>query len=138
MKQKVVVPGGDTTDTNGNVKPKLQDKIVSEVLCLDQTIWRDTVVTEGNVLGYVIFAGTETRVALNLTKAPYRCGYLDKVTDEWTLYCFAFMLILAGILAIFNSFPGLAFGNLSGTGTGSTWNDNDAQVLKLCLRETSI
>ncbi|CAD7940118.1 unnamed protein product, partial [Amoebophrya sp. A120] len=79
--------------------------VQQEGLSLENTLWRDTVVTEGDVIAFVIYVGRETRVSLNLTKGKHRTGYVDDVADQWTFYCGVLMCLLAIVLATLSLHP---------------------------------
>lgn len=49
----------------------------SEPLSLENTLWSNTVLTSGSIIGLVIAIGKETKTALNSSSPRTKLGYLD-------------------------------------------------------------
>ena len=81
---------------------------------MDQTLWCDTVITEGINVGFVIYTGQETRVALNAKKGESHKGVLDKTADSWVMMCFCGILVTCVMLAVFARHPGILEGLAQG------------------------
>lgn len=62
-------------------------------------------ITEGINVGFVIFTGAETRVALNHKPGETHKGKLDRQADRWIINCFLFIMILAVFLGTMAHFP---------------------------------
>ena len=50
---------------------------VSEKLTLENTMWTTTVLTNGTVIGLVIYVGRETRISMGGSSARTKFGILD-------------------------------------------------------------
>jgi len=69
---------------------------------LENTLWANCIVTQGNVIGMVIYAGTETRASLNTNKPDTKFGLLDEEIDWNTKLCSLVLLCCCMILTGFN------------------------------------
>ena len=48
-----------------------------EPLSLENTLWCNTLLTSGSILGVVISIGRETKIAMNSSMPRTKLGYLD-------------------------------------------------------------
>jgi phospholipid-translocating ATPase len=60
------------------IKPtNLCNLLISESLSLENTLWSNTVLTSGSIIGLVIAIGKETKTAMNSSSPRTKLGYLD-------------------------------------------------------------
>jgi len=69
-------------------------------LTLENTVWANTFIAAGSVMGVVIFTGRETRSAMNSREPRYKMGRLDKELNFLSKVLFSFMCFLALIIVI--------------------------------------
>ena len=55
----------------------MQYERIVESLSIDNTIWADTVIASGTVIGLVCYTGRETRAAMNASVPKSKIGLLD-------------------------------------------------------------
>ena len=75
-------------------------KIVSEGLGLDHTLWASTVLTKGTIYGLVLYTGKETRSVMNSNKAVPKFGICDQELNYLSKLMFGVMAIIALVLVI--------------------------------------
>ncbi|KAK9451916.1 uncharacterized protein V1518DRAFT_409895 [Limtongia smithiae] len=70
-------------------------------LSIDNTLWANTVVASGHVVGCVVYTGTETRQAMNTSKARAKVGLLElEINSLSKILClcvFLLSLLLVGL-----------------------------------------
>lgn len=79
-------------------------KVLKEPLNLDNTMWANTILTSGKIIGIVIYTGKETRIAMNSRKPRTKIGIFDNEINNLTKLAFIFMLIASFIILILNGF----------------------------------
>lgn len=89
---------GTFTRSDGN--------IVEDSLCIENTIWANTVVASGTALGVVIYTGRETRSVMNTSKPQMKVGLLDMEVNGMTKVLFFMVLALAVIMMSLKGFGG--------------------------------
>ncbi|CAF4669971.1 unnamed protein product, partial [Rotaria socialis] len=80
----------------------------SEVpLSVENMLWSGTVIATGEVIGCVIYTGTDTRMALNTSKPRHKFGLVDKEINTFAKLLFLGSAALALVLVILKGFDGL-------------------------------
>ncbi len=126
---KIESPRKEIYEFAGNFNPHkkgdLEDHVESESLGLENTLWANTVIASGAVLGIVIYTGAETRSAMNTNAPPSKIGKTDMelnnlskvlflitigtasiliilkgITGFWYIYFFRFVLLMSSIIPI--------------------------------------
>jgi len=82
------------------------DVKLNEPLFLDHTLWANTSITSGKILGVVIYTGKDTRIVMNSREPRSKMGKLDIELNMITKLLFVFMLLLAGVIVAFHGFSG--------------------------------
>lgn len=80
-----------------------------ESLNLENTLWTNTVVATGTVIGLVIYTGKETRASLNTSNPSSKIGLLDLELNFFSKLLFILMLIISFLMISLNLFRGLWF-----------------------------
>lgn len=73
---------------------------------LDHTLWANTSITSGKILGIVIYTGKDTRIVMNSRQPRSKIGKLDMELNVITKLLFVFMMILALVIVSLNGFDG--------------------------------
>jgi len=76
-------------------------------LNLENALWSNTVVASGNVVGLVIYTGTETKSSLNASSPVSKVGKLDLELNTFSKLLFVLMVILSFAMIALNLFRGL-------------------------------
>jgi phospholipid-translocating ATPase len=71
-----------------------------EPLDLENTMWANTVLCSGKILGLIIFTGKETRMAMNSKDAREKRGSLDLELNVLSKVLFIFMTILSILIVL--------------------------------------
>ena len=87
-------PKLDIYDFKGVIKSEAH----REALTLENTVWANTFIAAGTVMGVVVFTGKETRSAMNSREARYKMGRLDKELNFLSKVLFLFMCVLAFVI----------------------------------------
>lgn len=66
----------------------------------------------GHILGQVVYAGKETRMAMNTSEPRQKVGKLDEEVNSLTKWLFVLMLVIALVIMAANGFPG-TFGEVA-------------------------
>lgn len=70
-------------------------------LSVDNTLWANTVLASGSAIGCVIYTGTETRQALNTSRAGTKTGLLElEINNLSKILCACVFLLSVGLVAI--------------------------------------
>jgi len=77
---------------------------ISEPLSLENTLWANTVLTSGHIIGIVLFTGSHTRMAMNTRQPRSKSGIFDSEINFLSKLLFALMLVLAFMLQFFKGF----------------------------------
>ena len=80
-----------------------------ESLNLDNTVWANTVLAAGYLIGVVIFTGKETRVNMNSREPNTKIGRFDMEVNYLSKVLFVIMLVLAFIMNVYNELNWLWF-----------------------------
>ena len=73
-------------------------------MTLENTLWTSTVLTNGQVLGLVMYTGNETRMALGASAPRTKVGILDNEINYLSKVLF-FILVLLTIMLILLQYP---------------------------------
>lgn len=77
-------------------------------LTIDNTLWANTVLASGTAIGCIIYTGTDTRQAMNMTKSGVKTGLLElEINKVSKILCVCVFI--------------LSFGLVSVNGFGSNW-----------------
>ncbi|CAM4983143.1 unnamed protein product [Rotaria socialis] len=80
----------------------------SEVpLSVENMLWSGTVIATGEVIGCVIYTGTDTRMVLNTSKPRHKFGLVDKEINTFAKLLFLGSATLALVLVILKGVDGL-------------------------------
>ena len=63
-------------------------------------MWTTTVLTNGTVLGLVVYVGLETRISMGGSSARTKFGILDKEINKLSIYLFGIMVILTSVFLL--------------------------------------
>lgn len=70
-------------------------------LSVDNTLWANTVLASGTAIGCVVYTGTETRQALNTSRAGTKTGLLElEINNLSKILCSCVFLLSIGLVAI--------------------------------------
>eukprot|EP01127_Copromyxa_protea_P020365 TRINITY_DN6818_c0_g1_i1.p1 TRINITY_DN6818_c0_g1~~TRINITY_DN6818_c0_g1_i1.p1 ORF type:complete len:647 (-),score=95.84 TRINITY_DN6818_c0_g1_i1:1847-3724(-) len=97
-------PKKDIYDFVGNFIFNNQGKEDVEPLTVENTLWMNTVVASGTVIGLVVYAGTETRSAMNTNQAKTKVGLLDMELNTLSKVLFSVLVSLSFLMVALNGF----------------------------------
>lgn len=80
---------------------------VVESLSLENTMWANTVVASGTVIGLTVYTGSETKSVINTSQPVSKVGTLDLEVNQLAKLLCAMMLLLALVMVAANQFRGL-------------------------------
>lgn len=69
---------------------------MSEKLTLENTLWATTVLTNGSVIGLVVYVGRETRISMGGSSPRTKFGILDMEINKLSKILFLIMALLTG------------------------------------------
>ena len=78
-----------------------------ESLGLENTLWANTVIASGTVIGCVLYTGTDTRSAMNASQPRNKMGLLDLELNTFSKILFALTLLLSVILTALKGLHGV-------------------------------
>jgi phospholipid-translocating ATPase len=70
----------------------------------ENTLWANTVVASGRVVGLTIYTGSERRAAMNTSTPHTKVGLLDLEVNRLSKYLFCLLLLLSLVLLAFKGF----------------------------------
>lgn len=73
---------------------------------MENTLWTNTVIASGTVIGLVIYTGKETRSVMNTSNPASKVGRLDLELNTMSKLLFILMLLLSFILVALQQFTG--------------------------------
>ncbi|EDV26080.1 uncharacterized protein TRIADDRAFT_55823 [Trichoplax adhaerens] len=82
------------------------DNEIQEPLSIENTIWANTVVASGPIVGIVIYTGLETRSSMNASSPPTKIGLIDIEINQLTKVLFMATISLALLLVSLKGFQG--------------------------------
>ncbi|KAL4446594.1 hypothetical protein ABPG74_005532 [Tetrahymena malaccensis] len=88
-----------STDTDSENKDEYR-----EPLSLENTLWANTYVAAGEIVGLVIYTGKDTRSVMNTRESRYKFGLVDFELNGLTKTCFALMCLLAFMIILAKGF----------------------------------
>lgn len=74
-------------------------------LTVDQTLWANTVLALGTVIGMVVYAGQETRQLLNTTRLGVKTGLLELEINSLSKILCVTVFVLSVVLVLARGFP---------------------------------
>lgn len=80
-----------------------------ESLNIENTIWANTVVASGTIIGLVVYTGTDTRSVINASKPRTKTGSLDLELNFLSKILFGLLVFLSLIMVSLNRFSGKWF-----------------------------
>ena len=83
-----------------------------EALCLEQTMWANTVLASSHAVGIVVYTGKETRAQKNSSTPQNKFGAIDLEINAISKALFLFMIGCASVIVGLNGFPGPLSTNL--------------------------
>ncbi len=78
-----------------------------ESLSLENTLWANTVIASGTVIGCVVYTGSETRAVMNQNPPNTKVGLIDAELNTLSKILFGITMVLAGVITILKGFQGL-------------------------------
>ena len=81
----------------------------AEPLTVDNTLWANTVLASGNVVGLVIYTGADTRAVMNTSHPATKVGMFDLEMNRFAKILFVFTLSLSFLLVALKGLQGLWF-----------------------------
>lgn len=93
---------GHSTGTRATGTPFTNPRCKTEGVGLENTLWSNCIVTQGNVYGLVMYAGSESRATLNTSKPDTKFGLLDDEVDWNTKLCSLVLLACCILLTGLN------------------------------------
>lgn len=87
-------------------------KTQTEPLSIENTIWANSVVASGTIIGLVIYAGTETRAVMNTSQPANKIGKLDSELNFLAKWLCLLLVFLALVLEALNRFSGAWYTSL--------------------------
>lgn len=78
----------------------------SEPLNLDNTLWANTVLASGTVVGLVVYTGTETRAVMNANQPVTKIGLLDMELNRLSKLLFVLTVLLAFVMTALKGLHG--------------------------------
>ena len=77
---------------------------VREPLSLDNTLWANTVLTSGVILGQVLYTGAESRMQMNSRNPRSKVSKLDLEVNRMAIIMFLVLVTMAFLLILLNGF----------------------------------
>lgn len=81
-----------------------ENKILKEPLGLEHTMWANTSLTSGKIIGIVTYTGKETRISMNSRKPRTKVGIFDNEINNLSKLDFLFMVLASLHLLFLNGF----------------------------------
>jgi len=79
----------------------------TESLSVENTLWSNTVIASGNVIGCAIYTGRETRCVMNTSTPSTKTGLLDSELNNLSKVLFALLCCLSLLMITLKGFRGL-------------------------------
>jgi phospholipid-translocating ATPase len=77
---------------------------IIEGVGLDNTLWANTTLANGSCIGIVVYAGKETRIALNSREPSNKLGMTDKELNRLAFYLILIMMLIALLVVSLSGF----------------------------------
>jgi len=77
---------------------------IKESLCLENTMWANTILASKKVIGIVIFTGKETRAQMNSSLPRSKVGVLDLEINKLNIILFIVMMFSSFLLVVLKGF----------------------------------
>eukprot|EP01097_Dermamoeba_algensis_P011052 TRINITY_DN8417_c0_g1_i2.p1 TRINITY_DN8417_c0_g1~~TRINITY_DN8417_c0_g1_i2.p1 ORF type:complete len:1054 (-),score=266.66 TRINITY_DN8417_c0_g1_i2:518-3571(-) len=98
-----------TTTTTSALLKDVDENQTIEPLNVENTLWANTVIASGSVIGVVIYTGRETRSVMNTNVPQTKVGLLDMEINNLSKFLFVLLLFLSGLLTALKGFSWLSF-----------------------------
>ncbi|XP_053062054.1 probable phospholipid-transporting ATPase IIB isoform X6 [Acinonyx jubatus] len=82
------------------------DPPIHESLSIENTLWANTIVASGTVIGVVIYTGKETRSVMNTSNPKNKVGLLDLELNQLTKALFVALVALSVVMVTLQGFVG--------------------------------
>jgi phospholipid-translocating ATPase len=107
-KKEIYDFAGNFTPFSAAVLPSINEEVHQDVesLGLENTLWANTVVASGSILGLVIYTGKETRSVMNANLPPSKIGATDMELNDLSKVLFALTIALAAVLVLLKGLQG--------------------------------
>ncbi|KAN0027458.1 hypothetical protein ACTFIU_010412 [Dictyostelium citrinum] len=79
----------------------------TESLSVENTLWSNTVIASGNVIGCAVYTGRETRCVMNTSTPSTKVGLLDNELNNLSKILFVLLLCLSLLMITLKGFRGL-------------------------------
>ncbi|XP_058547746.1 probable phospholipid-transporting ATPase IIB isoform X4 [Neofelis nebulosa] len=79
---------------------------IHESLSIENTLWANTIVASGTVIGVVIYTGKETRSVMNTSNPKNKVGLLDLELNQLTKALFVALVALSVVMVTLQGFVG--------------------------------
>lgn len=87
-------------------------KTQTEPLSIENTIWANSVVASGTIIGLIVYTGSETRAVMNTSQPSTKMGKLDAELNFLAKWLCLLLVVLALVLEALNRFSGSWFVSL--------------------------
>ncbi|XP_043415057.1 probable phospholipid-transporting ATPase IIB isoform X4 [Prionailurus bengalensis] len=99
-------PQLDIHSFEGTFTREDSDPPIHESLSIENTLWANTIVASGTVIGVVIYTGKETRSVMNTSNPKNKVGLLDLELNQLTKALFAALVALSVVMVTLQGFVG--------------------------------
>lgn len=79
---------------------------ISQPIGVESTVWSNTVVASGKIIGVVAYTSTETRSAKNASPANVKVGIFEKEVNKYSSVLFALLFLASFLAASINGLSG--------------------------------
>lgn len=100
------------TPSDSNRNRDTDEKLEVESLSLENTIWANTVVASGTILGLVMYTGSQTRSSMNISQPNSKFGVLDREVNNYSKVLCLLLVLLSCVMIAASRFTGLWWLNL--------------------------
>ncbi|XP_045313958.1 probable phospholipid-transporting ATPase IIB isoform X7 [Leopardus geoffroyi] len=99
-------PQLDIHSFEGTFTREDSDPPIHESLSIENTLWANTIVASGTVIGVVIYTGKETRSVMNTSNPKNKVGLLDLELNQLTKALFVALVALSVVMVTLQGFVG--------------------------------
>ncbi|OZJ03159.1 hypothetical protein BZG36_03891 [Bifiguratus adelaidae] len=78
-----------------------------EPISVENTLWTNTVLASGSVIGIVVYTGKDTRAVMNTNHPGTKIGLIDREINQLSKILFVVTLILSIVMVGLNGFQGI-------------------------------
>ena len=73
---------------------------IREAITLDNTLWANTVLATGKVLGLIVFTGKETKIQKSVRKPVVKLGKIDREINVLSVFLFIVMVVISLVIVL--------------------------------------